>query len=510
MSPSEEPKAPTEEAAPAPQAMPPAVPPPILRPGDVLGGCVVERFLARGGMGELYRARKANLDCPVALKVLLPELLRQESTLTRFLREAKLAANLSHPSIVRVYDVGQERGLYYIVMEFVEGRDLRDIVQKDGPLPYRSAFRIARQVADALEYAHRRGVIHRDVKPANILVSADGVAKLTDLGLARLTRQESDVTLAGEILGTPIFMSPEQCRGDPIDGRTDLYSLGATLYMLLSGSAPFRGDSTATILHKVLNERPPPLKSIIPDLPDKAVAIVQRLMAKHPGARYETGRELVGEINELLLGHQDFAQKAEPAEPISDDVASGGRASLTLGVALVASAFLLLAYALSPKPVESLPAGTGPSPKPLASSHGGVILRGEVGKTAAEDGLGKEAESPDASPAADPRLKERVEGFLESLKARNRDEVLRYVHPGARDDALLQFSMLTFFRKMAEDELSPEHYLAHSEGEDRATVTFELLSRKTGKSFGFPTAWMLVDGTWYLSPDRPKPQARAK
>ncbi|MGQ9592732.1 MAG: serine/threonine-protein kinase, partial [Planctomycetota bacterium] len=495
-------------SAPAPPQTPPAVPPPILRPGDVLGGCVVERFVARGGMGELYRARKANLDCPVALKVLLPELLRQESTLTRFLREAKLAANLSHPSIVRVYDVGQERGLYYLVMEFVEGRDLRDIVTKDGPLPYRSAFRIARQIADALEYAHRRGVVHRDVKPANILVSLDGVAKLTDLGLARLTRQESDLTLAGEILGTPIFMSPEQCRGDPIDGRTDLYSLGATLYMLLSGSVPFRGDSAATILHKVLNERPPSLKSLVPELPEKAVAIVQRLMAKHPSARYQTGREVVGEVNGLLLGRQDFAERAEPAEPVSQDVSPGGRASLTLGVALVASALLLLTYALSPKPAESLPVRTGPSPEPVVSARGGIILRGEVLKAPEGERAESGTEGQDASPAADPKLKERVEGFLDSLKARNRDEVLGYVHPGARDDPLLQFSMLTFFRKMAEDELSPEHYLAHAEGENRATVTFELLSRKTGKSFGFPTAWMLVDGTWYMSPDRPKAQAR--
>ncbi len=385
MSAAQEPK--TESIA--PPVTPPAqqAPPTLLKPGDVLGGCVVESFIARGGMGELYRARKANLECAVALKVLLPELLSQESVLSRFLREAKLAANLSHPSIVRVYDIGQERGLYYIVMEFVEGRDLRDLVMKDGALPFRTAFRIARQIADALEYAHRRGIVHRDVKPANILVSADGSAKLTDLGLARAARQDSEVTVAGEILGTPLFMSPEQCRGEPIDGRSDLYSLGATLYMMLSGSPPFRGDSTPIIIQKVLNERPQPLKSLVPEIPEKAAAIVQRLMAKHPGARYQSGRELVADINELLIGKLSFTRESKPAAAVAAPSSEASGFSWPLVFLLFAIALVLLGYGLWPKQLTSLPFPRNPPEKTAPAGKGvGTASRRRRGPSAAATG----------------------------------------------------------------------------------------------------------------------------
>ncbi len=179
---------------------------------------------------------------------------------------------------------------------------VKSLVGANGPFSPRKALRIARGIAEVLAYAHDKGLIHRDVKPANILITSKNEIKLADFGLARLCRDDHQVTMTGAILGTPAFMPPEQCRGDALDGRADLYSLGATLYFLLSGKLPFAGDNPSVLIHRVVNEPPPPLRAAVKDIPDDVVWLVQRLMAKHPCARFADGYEVMAAIDDILSG----------------------------------------------------------------------------------------------------------------------------------------------------------------------------------------------------------------
>jgi serine/threonine-protein kinase len=291
---------------------------PQLPPGHVIGGYTIETFVARGGTGNVYRAKKHLLDRTAAVKVLRPDFVKRKDTLGRFLREARLASSLSHPNIVKVYDVGEDGGTYFIVMEYVEGRDLSSVIRETGGLPVGEALRMTREIADALAYAHERGIIHRDIKPGNILLTSTGQVKLTDLGLARPKDEDTSITQSGQIIGTPAFMSPEQCRGLDVDARSDLYSLGATLYNLLSGKLPFEETSMAACVHRVVNDQPRPLEALVPDVPANVVTIVQRLMAKYPGARYQTAKEVVRAIDEVRTGRFIFARQsaAEPSAPL--------------------------------------------------------------------------------------------------------------------------------------------------------------------------------------------------
>lgn len=286
----------------------------ILNPGDMIGGCTIESRIASGGMGEVYLAQKKLLHKSVAIKVLFPQLLERQDNLARFLREAKVAANLDHPATVKVYDVGEDNGLYYMIMEHINGRDLKNWVMEFGPLSSRKVLQITIKLAGALSYAHNRGLIHRDIKPANILLSESGDPKLVDFGLARLTEEDQELTASGQILGTPIYMSPEQCRGDPLDGRSDLYSLGATLYFLLAGQVPFTGDSTPALIHKVINDMPTPLEHLVPDLPQNMAAIVKRLMTKHRSTRFQSAQELETAAKDALAERVVFASETTAME----------------------------------------------------------------------------------------------------------------------------------------------------------------------------------------------------
>ena len=206
--------------------------------GRLLGRYQVVEELGRGGMGVVYRAYQPSLNRHVAIKVLPPQLSLDQQLVGRFQREARAAANLRHPNIVVIYDVGEEKGIHYIVMEYLEGRTLKQLVEEEGPLHPKRAAHIVEQVAAALDYAHQRGFVHRDVKPANIFVGPGDHVTLTDFGIAKAASETQQLTRTGTLMGTPEYMAPEQATGGEVDHRTDLYALGVVLYQMLTGHVP--------------------------------------------------------------------------------------------------------------------------------------------------------------------------------------------------------------------------------------------------------------------------------
>jgi len=265
---------------------------PTKTPRVLSGRYELSHLVARGGMAEVYRAHDQLLDRPVALKVLFPELSVDRSFVERFRREAQAAANLSHPNIVPVFDWGEDGGTYFIVMEFVDGRPLSSILRTAGPLHPDRAAEIAADVAGALSYAHRHGVVHRDVKPGNVLITDEGVIKVTDFGIARALNTEESLTQTGAVMGTATYFSPEQAEGMGVDARSDIYSLGVVLFEMVTGRAPFLGDTPVAVASKHVREHPPAPRDINPGVPPDLEAIILKCMAKSPDHRYSTGDEL--------------------------------------------------------------------------------------------------------------------------------------------------------------------------------------------------------------------------
>ena len=269
----------------------------------------LHRRLARGGMAQVYLARDSSLDRPVAIKELVPEFATDPSFVERFRREAQAAANLAHPNIVGVYDWGTQDGTYYIVMEYIDGPSLSQVIRRDGPLHPRRAAELTSEVAGALGFAHSRGVVHRDVKPGNVLLTGSGQSKVTDFGIARaLSSAEDDLTQAGSVMGTATYFSPEQAQGLPVDPRSDLYSLGVVLYEMLTGRAPFTGDTPLAIAYKHVQDQPAPPSSIITDLPAGIEAIVMKLLSKRPDDRYASAEELRVDLRRFLSGERTNAE----------------------------------------------------------------------------------------------------------------------------------------------------------------------------------------------------------
>lgn len=250
-------------------------------------------------MGVVYLGRDPKINRVVAIKTMALSQEFEEDELVevkeRFFREAETAGRLNHPNIVTIYDAGDEHDLAYIAMEFLKGKDLVPYTKPDNLLPKEKVFDIIAKSAEALDFAHQQGVVHRDIKPANLMYEPDSEAlKITDFGIARIT--DSSKTKTGMVLGTPSYMSPEQLSGKKVDGRSDLFSLGVTLYQMLTGQLPFKADSMAALMYKISNEDHAPITLLRPDLPESVDAIINKALAKNANERYQRGTEMAADI----------------------------------------------------------------------------------------------------------------------------------------------------------------------------------------------------------------------
>src|SRR6476659_3585292 len=268
--------------------------------GQVLGGRYrLVELLGTGGMATIYRATDTGLGRDVALKLLRPEYLRDPDFSSRFRQEAQAAASLSHPNIVTVYDYGEDPSGPYIVMELIDGEDLATILRRSGTLPPRQVARIGAGVARALAAAHARGLVHRDIKPGNVLIGADGAVKVVDFGIARAIA-EAQVTLPGTTLGSVHYFSPEQARGEPATASSDIYSLGIVLYEMLTGVRPFEGDSAASVGLARLSGPVPDPTLVRASVPSELAAITRRAMALDPAARFSSAGAMADALDATL------------------------------------------------------------------------------------------------------------------------------------------------------------------------------------------------------------------
>ncbi|MEP6598428.1 MAG: Stk1 family PASTA domain-containing Ser/Thr kinase [Actinomycetota bacterium] len=262
-------------------------------------------LLGYGGMAEVHRGRDVRLGRDVAIKVLRADLARDQTFLHRFRREAQAAAGLNHPAIVAVYDTGEDIGadspIPFIVMEYVEGRTLRDVLRTEGRLPARRAMEIVAEVCGALDFSHRNGIVHRDVKPANVMITSAGAVKVMDFGIARaLADNSATVTQTAAVIGTAQYLSPEQARGESVDARSDVYSTGCLLYEIVTGHPPFTGDSPVAVAYQHVRENAPAPSSVNPDVPRALDSIVMKALAKNPLNRYQSAAEMRADLQRAL------------------------------------------------------------------------------------------------------------------------------------------------------------------------------------------------------------------
>ncbi len=290
--------------------------------GDVIAGRYeLVELIGRGGMSSVWKAHDRLLDRTIAIKLLHEQFTQDDEYVERFRREARSVAQLSHPNIVTVIDRGEDEGRQYMVFEYVEGENLKQLIDRSGPLPVRDALLLTLQMARALGFAHDRGLIHRDVKPQNVLLNEDGQPKMTDFGIARSVDVEG-VTVTGTVLGTSEYIAPEQARGQRVDAQTDVYSLGVVLYELLAARVPFQGENFVAIALRHVNEPAPSVLELRPDCPPRVGLAIERAMAKRPEQRFGSMSEFCAELEACLY---ELDSSSEEATMISRPQAAPAR-----------------------------------------------------------------------------------------------------------------------------------------------------------------------------------------
>jgi eukaryotic-like serine/threonine-protein kinase len=285
--------------------------------GELIAGRYeLEELVGSGGMSSVYRAHDRLLERTVALKILHEQFTRDDAYVERFRREARAVAQLAHPNIVTVIDRGEQDGRQFIVFEYVHGMNLKELMTQEGPLSPREAIELALQVARGLSFAHESGLVHRDVKPQNVLLDADGRAKVTDFGIAHAVDVDG-MTITGTIMGTSNYIAPEQARGQPVDEQTDVYSLGCVLYELLAGHVPFDGDNFVAVAMRHVNDPVPSVRDVRPDVPPHLDWAIQRAMAKDHDERFESMADFAAELEacHAELDGNEGATMVVPAQP---------------------------------------------------------------------------------------------------------------------------------------------------------------------------------------------------
>jgi eukaryotic-like serine/threonine-protein kinase len=350
--------------------------------GEVVAGRYeLEELVGTGGMSSVFKARDTLLERHVALKILHPHFTEDEQYVERFRREARAVASLSHPNIVTILDRGEDEGRQFLVFELVEGRTLAELLQEQGRLPVQRALEIAIQVARGLGFAHEHGLVHRDVKPQNVILNGDGRAKVTDFGIAR-SLDVQGVTQSGAVLGTSNYIAPEQASGRPVDRTTDVYSLGVVLFELLTGEVPFPGESFVAVAMQHVSEPPPSVLEVRPDVPVRVARAVDRALEKDPAERFATMDAFAAELQACL------AELGSPPGPDADvtlvrsvPLVRARRRRRLLPAALVALGLALLAAAVAALLLHrsSSPHRKGSSKPPAAAAARPVRLAGVTG-----------------------------------------------------------------------------------------------------------------------------------
>ena len=322
-----------------------------------IGRYQIEKELGKGAMGLVYKATDPNIGRAVALKTMRLDVhgIEQEEMLRRFKNEARSAGVLNHPNIVTIYDAGEDQGLFYIAMEYIEGHTLAEVLQQHRVLPVDQVISITRNICAGLDFAHTKGIIHRDIKPANIMITPEGAAKIMDFGIAKVS---GSLTSTGQVLGTPNYMSPEQVKGRQLDGRSDLFSLGVMLYEMLTGEKPFMGQGVTTIIYKIVNENPIPPRDLDLTIHPGLSAVVTRTLSKDPYERYQTGAELIRDLESYKSYGSDANSTIVSATGVFDRaLVDAGAGDATV----IGSSPVIPVKAPDPQPVPAPQATAAPS-----------------------------------------------------------------------------------------------------------------------------------------------------